>query len=77
MDWHRIIDQYCERVGTNPDFWGEPVNAITNAAFLVAALWVYREALKRNRLDLLSGLLCTNVFFIGIGSFLFHTHATV
>ena len=36
MDWHRRIDGYCERTG--PEFWAEPVNAATNAAFLVAAL---------------------------------------
>lgn len=77
IDWHRVIDQYCERVGTDFDCWAEPVNAITNVAFLVAALWAYFAARKYNHLDLLSGLLCANVALIGIGSFLFHTHATV
>ena len=31
------IDAYCERLG--PAFWAEPVNALTNAAFPIAA-WV-------------------------------------
>ena len=75
MDWHQIIDQYCER--TRPDFWSEPVNAITNGAFLVAALWSFCEARRSDRLDCLSGLLCANIALIGIGSFLFHTFATV
>ncbi|SDT92452.1 hypothetical protein SAMN05428979_0445 [Stappia sp. ES.058] len=34
MDWTASVDAYCERVGTA--FWAEPVNALTNAAFLVA-----------------------------------------
>lgn len=76
MDWNRIIDGYCERVGTDPNFWGEPVNAITNAAFLIAAFWALREARRAERFDWTSGLLCVNVMAIGIGSFLFHTFAT-
>ncbi len=35
MDWSRAVNSYCER--TDPGFWSEPVNALTNAAFLVAA----------------------------------------
>ncbi len=76
MDWNRIIDGYCERVGTDPNFWGEPVNAITNAAFLIAALWALHVARDSKRLDWSTALLCANVFAIGIGSFLFHTLAT-
>ena len=74
--WTRLIDDYCERCGTQAGFWGEPVNAITNGAFLVAALWVLYEARSRDRLDCLSGLLCANLILIGVGSFLFHTFAT-
>ena len=39
MDWTRQIDSYCERLG--PDYWAEPVNALTNLAFVLAAalLW--------------------------------------
>ena len=76
MDWTRIIDGYCERVGTDPNFWGEPVNAVTNAAFLLAALWALREARNRDRLEWSTLLLAANVAAIGVGSFLFHTHAT-
>jgi hypothetical protein len=30
------IDAYCERLG--PGLWAEPLNALTNLAFIVAAL---------------------------------------
>ena len=36
MDLMQAIDGYCERTG--PEYWSEPVNAVTNAAFLIAAL---------------------------------------
>ncbi|MEM7723713.1 MAG: hypothetical protein AAF376_15280 [Pseudomonadota bacterium] len=66
------LDLYCERMG--PDFWAEPVNAITNAAFLLAAIWAGAR-LRGSGLGLgwaLAGLL----FAIGVGSFLFHSFAT-
>ncbi|SMC23846.1 Ceramidase [Andreprevotia lacus DSM 23236] len=34
------LDQYCERIA--PGLWGEPVNTLSNLAFLLAALWVWR-----------------------------------
>lgn len=66
---------YCER-GMNSDFWAEPVNAVTNGAFLAAALWALYEARSRGQVDRLSGLLCANLAAIGVGSFLWHTLAT-
>lgn len=36
MDWTRAIDIYCERVSAA--FWAEPVNALTNIAFIAAGL---------------------------------------
>ena len=74
MDWNRRIDGYCERTG--PEFWSEPVNAISNIAFILAALLCLTLAMRLRRLDgpviWLDGVL----FAIGIGSFLFHTFAT-
>jgi len=68
------IDIYCERTG--PEFWSEPVNALTNSLFLVAAWFSWQRAKKVNATSpdilLLVGLLAA----IGIGSFLFHTFAT-
>lgn len=61
---------YCERL--DGGFWAEPLNAVTNAAFIVAAfaaLWLWRRS-GRGLVPL--GLILL-VLAIGIGSFLFHT----
>ena len=68
MDWTRAIDAYCER--TDPSYWSEPVNAVTNLAFLVAAAVMWRRSFGAGR-----GLAAV-LFVIGIGSWLFHTYAT-
>ena len=67
------VDLYCERLG--PTFWAEPVNAFTNASFLVGA-WL--ALLRAKHLNVMSpavwcllGLMCA----IGFGSFSFHTVA--
>ncbi len=65
------IDGYCER--TDFTFWAEPINAVTNAAFILAALWMWR----RTEGVLWGRVLCVILFAIGVGSFLFHTYATV
>ncbi len=76
MDWFRYIDSYCERIA--PGFWDEPLNAVSNAAFLIAAAaaaaYIRRhESAGQDRplwaLTILVGI-------IGVGSFLFHTLAT-
>ena len=70
MDWLEKIDAYCER--TDASYWSEPLNAATNAAFILAALILWRQTggLRRGQ------ILCVILFAIGIGSYLFHTHAT-
>ena len=73
MDWFQTIDAYCER--TDPGFWSEPLNAVTNAAFLLVLLPALRPVDGR-RPDLVEIALLAGVFAIGIGSFLFHTYAT-
>lgn len=70
MRWSEQVNNYCERTGFG--FWSEPVNALTNIAFLIAAIWLWRRA----RGYPLAQLLCVILFAIGIGSFLFHTFAT-
>ena len=45
MDWDARIFRYCER-GGDAAFWAEPVNAATNAAFIIAALLALRELLR-------------------------------
>jgi hypothetical protein len=72
MDWFEQVDNYCERTDTG--FWSEPVNAATNAAFLLAALVVW--AILGGRSDIWARLLVAILAAIGVGSFLFHTLAT-
>lgn len=71
MDLFARIDAYCERLG--PGYWAEPVNAITNAAFLVAAL-VMALRLRGAGLPLARAMVAV-LALIGVGSYLFHTHA--
>lgn len=73
MDLTASIDVYCERVGT--EFWEEPINAITNIAFVIAVLVGVREAKRRGVFGGWIAVLCALAFCIGIGSFLFHTFA--
>lgn len=73
MDWTTPVDIYCERLA--PGFWAEPVNAISNAAFLIAAIWAGIEARRRAEPNPLVWLLIVLAACIGIGSFLFHTFA--
>jgi hypothetical protein len=75
MDPWRQIDLYCER--TDPGFWSEPANAITNAAFLLAAVLVWRGAVDAQPRGRDARLLAALIGLIGAGSFLFHTLATV
>lgn len=72
MSWTQPIDIYCER--TDPSFWSEPVNAVTNAAFVLAGLAAFLWARQRGA-DTWTRVLCLWVVAIGIGSFLFHTFA--
>jgi len=73
MDWFRAVNSYCER--TDPGIWSEPVNAATNAAFLLAAFLCWRRVGARR--DPGAALLCVVLAAIGVGSFLFHTFAQV
>lgn len=74
MNLFAHIDNYCER--TDPSLWSEPLNALSNLAFLIAAamLWHWaRDKPLRNELRALAVLIA----FIGICSGLFHVFGTV
>jgi hypothetical protein len=71
MDWFRAVNNYCER--TDASYWAEPVNALSNASFLLFGLIAWRMAGGDRGARLLAGVL----ILIGIGSYLFHTHAQV
>lgn len=71
MEWTRYVDGYCERM--SPAYWAEPINAVTNLTFIIAALIMWRRAVGVP----LARALCVVLGVIGTGSFLFHTHAEV
>lgn len=77
----RRIYGYCERgflPGGDADaFWAEPLNAVTNAAFIIAAAVALTLAIRARRLDGPNAWLILLTFIVGIGSFLFHTYAMV
>lgn len=74
MDWTAPVDIYCERL--DPSFWAEPLNAVTNLAFIIAAVGAALEARKLALSHLAHWWLIFLAFCIGVGSFLFHTFAT-
>lgn len=75
MNWHEHIDLYCERVDSS--FFSEPINAITNLAFIIASFILF-SFYRKNKLKSFPLLfLIFLLFLIGLGSFLFHTFANV
>lgn len=73
LNWS--IDAYCER--TDASLWSEPLNAVTNAAFLVAAFAALALWRRRGKGDWPALALILVVVAVGFGSFAFHTIATV
>ena len=73
MDWSGAVDAYCER--TDPSYWSEPLNAVSNLAFIIAAVVTWRMA--RESSDRAAQVLALGAGAVGVGSYLFHTHATV
>ena len=69
VEWFEAFDGYCERV--DAAFWSEPINAVTNAALLIAAIWAWR----RSELPVMGRVLTVILALIGIGSFFFNTIA--
>lgn len=73
MNWTAAVDIYCERTG--PGLLAEPLNAITNLSFFVAAWLALRAAQARGRMDWPMRILIALTVAIGVGSTLFHTFA--
>jgi len=69
-----MIDLYCERLDSS--FWAEPINALTNLAFIIAAWAVWKQGNRVDKLSTPLWVLISLMGLIGIGSFLFHTFAT-
>jgi Ceramidase len=74
MSWSGPVSLYCER--TSASFWAEPLNALTNAAFLIAAALAFLLWRRRARGDWATLALILVTAIIGFGSFAFHTLAT-
>ena len=73
MDTLAYIDLYCERTG--PEFWNEPLNAISNVAFVMIAAVCWRKSQMLQQGDVWETLVILLAGAIGVGSFLFHTFA--
>jgi hypothetical protein len=72
MDWLAPIDAYCERI--DPGLFAEPLNALSNVAFFMAALWGAKAA-RHARADWPVWVLVILVGLIGAGSLAFHMFA--
>jgi len=78
MNWQQPVDLYCERF--DPGLFAEPLNALSNLAFIVAGLWLMASLPRLfpsprktpAPLEVLAGL----VLLIGICSAAFHVFAT-
>lgn len=66
------IDVYCERL--TPEFWAEPVNAISNIGFVMVGIWFLYRARKSSAQPMVV-FLSAMIVTIGVGSFFFHTYA--
>ncbi len=74
MNWREPVFDYCER--QSAAFWAEPLNALTNAAFLVAAGAAFLLWRRIGAKDYPALALILVTASVGVGSFIFHTVAT-
>ena len=63
------MDFYCER--TNNQIFNEPINAVSNIFFIIVSISLFK-ILRKNQSDKIYYIQPILIFFIGIGSFLFH-----
>ena len=70
-----MMDAYCERVG--PGLLAEPLNAVSNASFLLAALAAWVLAGRTGALSAGVRALIAMAASVGIGSILWHTYPTM
>jgi len=74
INWHQSVDYYCERMDTS--FWAEPINAITNIFFIIAALLAFKMWHKSAARSWDLFVFAALIAIVGVGSFIFHTMAT-
>ena len=75
MGLHHHIDIYCERI--EPGLLAEPLNALSNLAFILAAVAAFALAKNKKALNGRVVTLIVLIAAIGFGSTLFHTYANV
>ena len=68
------VDLYCERLA--PGLAGEPLNALSNAAFFIAAWLLARDARRLCASSADRWLLVVLIASVGVGSTTFHMAAT-
>nr|WP_130343683.1 ceramidase domain-containing protein [Herbihabitans rhizosphaerae] len=70
------VDSYCERL--EPGLWGEPLNALSNLAFAVAAVavWISLRTTDGRRVPASIAALPVLIALVFLGSTAFHTTAT-
>lgn len=68
MNWQVPLDLYCERLDAG--LWAEPLNALSNFAFFLAAWLLWRRSASAA-----DRTLAVLVALVGAGSLVFHTHA--
>lgn len=66
------IDLYCERLA--PGFWGEPLNLISNLAFVISFMFLIKLRIK-HKINFIFYFFAFMVLIIGFGSFVFHSLA--
>ena len=73
LDLSAPVDLYCERLG--PGLLAEPLNALSNLAFLGASLWLLLRP-GAGGSPWYGRVLAALIFLIGLGSLSFHLFAT-
>ncbi len=73
--WFTPVDAYCERL--DPGLLAEPLNAISNIAFFIAAWLAWRYGAQRGLHTRSSLWMVFMLAIVGVGSTLFHTFANV
>jgi len=74
METLLYIDLYCERNAAH--FWNEPLNALSNLAFVLVAVIAWNYARRQQLNDAWQYIVIILAGLIGAGSFLFHTFAS-
>jgi len=67
------VDFYCERAG--PELWAEPLNAVTNLAFILAGIVLWFQFRREAKVRRLAAILAVLMSIVGLGSLSLHTIA--